>query len=215
MNQRVLLFSRGKGRGHAIPDAAVAADVIARKPSVDVTFASDSTGLATLRDLGCRVIDLERPEANPLSDTVSRVIALLRQAHQALAQPLCPIHRQRRGLQRCRRDPGQRSAPAQSDRHARRPSRFVAHRNRRYGQRRGLRGRDGGSAHSRKYRRQATSDDPCRAVDRRRAGLLRFAWICREALRQSGDRRCRTSPMSAVANTEVAPIDSGNDSDDR
>jgi hypothetical protein len=45
MNQRVLFFSRGKGRGHAIPDAAIAADVIARNPSVDVTFASHSAGL--------------------------------------------------------------------------------------------------------------------------------------------------------------------------
>jgi diphthamide synthase subunit DPH2 len=44
MNQRVLCFSRGKGRRHAISDAAVAADVIARKPSVDVTFASYGTG---------------------------------------------------------------------------------------------------------------------------------------------------------------------------
>jgi|EndMetStandDraft_5_1072996.scaffolds.fasta_scaffold03468_2 UDP-N-acetylglucosamine:LPS N-acetylglucosamine transferase len=79
MNQRILFFSRGKGRGHAIPDAAIATDLMAREPSVEVTFASYSTGLATLRDLGCPVIDLGLPETNPLWDTVSRVIALLRE----------------------------------------------------------------------------------------------------------------------------------------
>ena len=79
MNRRVLFFSRGKGRGHAIPDAAIAADLVAREPSVDVTFASYSTGLATLQDLGCRVIDLGLPEDNPLWSTISRVIALLRE----------------------------------------------------------------------------------------------------------------------------------------
>ena len=50
--QHVLFFSRGKGRGHAVPDAAIASDLVGREPDVKITFASYGMGAATLKSLG-------------------------------------------------------------------------------------------------------------------------------------------------------------------
>jgi len=78
--QKILFFSRGKGRGHAVPDAAIAAELLALYPNVDITFVSYSLGGATLRQLGWRVVDLALPEDNPVWETVSRIIPVV-QAH--------------------------------------------------------------------------------------------------------------------------------------
>ena len=75
---QTLFFSRGKGRGHAVPDAVIAADLAAMDPTGEITFASYGTGHATLRDLGCAVIDLDLPEDDPLWNTVGSVVDLLR-----------------------------------------------------------------------------------------------------------------------------------------
>jgi UDP-N-acetylglucosamine:LPS N-acetylglucosamine transferase len=66
----VLFFSRGKGRGHAVPDAAIADGLARQEPGATITFASYGMGAATLRSLGWHPIDLRLPEDNPLWDTV-------------------------------------------------------------------------------------------------------------------------------------------------
>ena len=104
-----------------------------------------------------------------------------------------------RRLQRRRRDPGLRSGARQPGRDARRPSRFVAYRHRRDRQRRRLRRGHGGVADPQTIGVEAAPDDPRRALDRRRAGLLRFARLRREALRQSEDRLQRTPEHAKLA----------------
>jgi UDP-N-acetylglucosamine:LPS N-acetylglucosamine transferase len=73
----VLFFSRGQGRGHAVPDVAVVEDLMHTDPNCRVLFVSYSTGAATIRELGHTVIDLELPERNPIWETVVRVTRLI------------------------------------------------------------------------------------------------------------------------------------------
>lgn len=82
--KQILFFSRGKGRGHAIPDAAIANELTVLEPTLDITFASDSVGAATLKELGQEVIDLELPEDNPLWDTLLHIVLLLQERRPTL-----------------------------------------------------------------------------------------------------------------------------------
>jgi hypothetical protein len=68
----VLFFSRGRGRGHAIPDSAVCWDLKARHPRISVVMASYATGAMTLRELGWPMFDLNLPEENPLFAIIVR-----------------------------------------------------------------------------------------------------------------------------------------------
>lgn len=78
-NGAVLYLSRGKGRGHAVPDAAIAGELLKLEPALDITFASYSVGAETLRELGHDVVDLELPEDNPLWDNVLAAMRVLRE----------------------------------------------------------------------------------------------------------------------------------------
>lgn len=71
---KILFFSRGKGRGHAVPDSAIAEQLQQIVPSLEVLFVSYSTGAETLSQLGWKVIDLGLPEDNHLWDLVAKVI---------------------------------------------------------------------------------------------------------------------------------------------
>ncbi len=82
--RQLLFFSRGKGRGHAIPDAAIANEVVRLEPKLEITFVSYDVGAATLKELGQNVIDLELPEDNPLWETMLRVTPLLQEQRPAL-----------------------------------------------------------------------------------------------------------------------------------
>ena len=82
--KQLFFFSRGKGRGHAILDAAIANELVVLEPKLDVTFVSYDVGAATLKDLGQNVIDLELPEDNPLWETVLRISPLLQGQRPAL-----------------------------------------------------------------------------------------------------------------------------------
>lgn len=88
----VLFFSRGRGRGHAVPDCALAAELCRLRNDVDVRFVSYATGAETFEQLGHTVIDLDLPENNPLFETLiraTRVIGWLKPrlviAHEELA----------------------------------------------------------------------------------------------------------------------------------
>lgn len=82
--KQVLFFSRGKGRGHAIPDAAIANELVKVEPRIEITFVSYSVGAATLKDLGQEVIDLRLPEDNSLWETALPALSLLRERRPAL-----------------------------------------------------------------------------------------------------------------------------------
>lgn len=66
----ILFFSRGRGRGHAIPDVAIMQEVDKVKPGLDWAFASYATGVHTFQSLGHDVHDLELPEENPFLATI-------------------------------------------------------------------------------------------------------------------------------------------------
>jgi UDP-N-acetylglucosamine:LPS N-acetylglucosamine transferase len=68
----VLFFSRGRGRGHAIPDLAIAESLAQAGHQISLTFASYSTGGDTLKKSSWPVIDLRLPEDNRLVPTLLR-----------------------------------------------------------------------------------------------------------------------------------------------
>jgi UDP-N-acetylglucosamine:LPS N-acetylglucosamine transferase len=62
---KVLFFSRGRGRGHAVPDLAIAREMEQLLPDMRLRFASYSTGAATLAENGYEVIDLGLADEAP------------------------------------------------------------------------------------------------------------------------------------------------------
>ena len=61
----VLLFSRGWGRGHAIPDMAIVDELSRRRDDFSVRFASYATGADTYQEFGHEVVDLGLPARSP------------------------------------------------------------------------------------------------------------------------------------------------------
>jgi len=77
---RLLFFSRGRGRGHAIPDAAIISSLRRTVPDLDVLFVSYATGARVLRSLGYEVIDLGFGENSQMFPTLiksTRIISHL------------------------------------------------------------------------------------------------------------------------------------------
>ncbi len=68
----ILFFSRGRGRGHAIPDMDIAAELLRLRDDVDIRFVSYGTGAATFTEFGHSVIDLDLPERNSMLETLVR-----------------------------------------------------------------------------------------------------------------------------------------------
>lgn len=69
--RRILFFSRGRGRGHAIPDVEICTRLRRCLPEDRITTVSYGTGAATLRELG------EHPIAMPLKDDNDYVSTLV------------------------------------------------------------------------------------------------------------------------------------------
>jgi UDP-N-acetylglucosamine:LPS N-acetylglucosamine transferase len=74
---RVLFFSRGRGRGHAVPDVALVEDLIKARHDLNLSFVSYSTGGSTIQDLGHDFIDLGLPEENAFVETLLRSTRLI------------------------------------------------------------------------------------------------------------------------------------------
>ena len=75
-----IFFSRGRGRGHAMPDMAIARELKRAYPDLDTRFVSYSGGAHALRSCGYEVIDLQMPDDPLLWDAVvaqTRVIGCL------------------------------------------------------------------------------------------------------------------------------------------
>jgi UDP-N-acetylglucosamine:LPS N-acetylglucosamine transferase len=77
----VLFFSRGRGRGHAVPDLAIAEELAAIAPELELQFVSYATGGETLKKARWPVTDLGLPEIAgflPVLFEAARVIARVR-----------------------------------------------------------------------------------------------------------------------------------------
>lgn len=68
----ILFFSRGRGRGHAIPDMAIAEKLLRLRDDADIRFVSYATGAATFTEFEHSVIDLDLPERNSVMETLVR-----------------------------------------------------------------------------------------------------------------------------------------------
>ena len=66
---RILFFSRGRGRGHALRDLMIA-EHLSHQASVDVQFVSYGTGASALRAAGRVIYDLKFPDDNPFIETI-------------------------------------------------------------------------------------------------------------------------------------------------
>jgi predicted glycosyltransferase len=64
--RKVLFFSRGRGRGHATPDAEIARAAEVLCPDLEVRMVSYATGAGAIQELGIGCIDLCLPETAPI-----------------------------------------------------------------------------------------------------------------------------------------------------
>ena len=71
-HRKILFFSRGRGRGHAIPDMQIARAIAQQSNDVNVCFVSYGTGAATLLAHGVSHLDLQLPDHNPINETIVR-----------------------------------------------------------------------------------------------------------------------------------------------
>lgn len=78
MRDIALFFSRGRGRGHSIPDDALCKEILLQRPSIRIQFVSYSTGALTLRELGWDVIDAPVSEFNHFSVTMRPFLEIIR-----------------------------------------------------------------------------------------------------------------------------------------
>src|SRR6185436_12342936 len=78
--KKVILFSRGRGSGHAVADMQIASELFELRPDVQIRFVSYGAGAKTLRERDVPVIDLGLPDANSIAATTvltGRVIGRL------------------------------------------------------------------------------------------------------------------------------------------
>jgi predicted glycosyltransferase len=66
--RKILFFSRGRGRGHAIPDLAIANALGQLHDDLELRFVSYGTGAATILAAGDPLIDLKLPETGPIAE---------------------------------------------------------------------------------------------------------------------------------------------------
>jgi predicted glycosyltransferase len=67
--QGVLWFTRGRGRGHAIPDMEIVKELEKLRDDLDVRFVSYGTGARTFEEHGIPLIDIDLPDRNPINET--------------------------------------------------------------------------------------------------------------------------------------------------
>jgi UDP-N-acetylglucosamine:LPS N-acetylglucosamine transferase len=79
--RKILYFSRGRGRGHAIPDIEIAHELLALRPDADLRFVSYGLGGETLSAAGFSLIDVGLPDISPIAEMTviaGRLIGWLR-----------------------------------------------------------------------------------------------------------------------------------------
>jgi|HubBroStandDraft_4_1064222.scaffolds.fasta_scaffold151003_1 hypothetical protein len=80
----ILFFSRGRGKGHAIPDAAIMESVRNLDDRIGWQFVSYGTGASTLAELGHSVRDLQLPDDNPFHETLIRACKVISECSPGL-----------------------------------------------------------------------------------------------------------------------------------
>jgi UDP-N-acetylglucosamine:LPS N-acetylglucosamine transferase len=73
----VMFISRGHGRGHAVPDMAIAASLKELCPDLRLQFVSYAAGAEAYRACGYEVTDLQQPDKPPLLDMIISLTRLL------------------------------------------------------------------------------------------------------------------------------------------
>lgn len=66
--RKILFFSRGRGRGHAIPDIEIIRALERTAPDVQVRIVSYGAGAATFDEFGYSLIDVGLPETSPIAE---------------------------------------------------------------------------------------------------------------------------------------------------
>jgi hypothetical protein len=74
----IAFFSRGRGRGHAMPDMAIARELPRLVPRLDIRFVSYSGGAETFRSCGYEVVDLHMPDEPPVLSMIVQASRILR-----------------------------------------------------------------------------------------------------------------------------------------
>ncbi len=73
----LMIVSRGRGRGHAVPDMAIAATLTILLPNLHLQFVSYASGADAYRACGYEVLDLHQPDNPPFLDMVIAFTRLL------------------------------------------------------------------------------------------------------------------------------------------
>jgi len=74
---KIAYFSRGRGRGHAVPDAAIIRAMLAHNSELEIHPISYSTGFRTLRSLQIKAVDMDLPSNNPFLDSIQKFLKYL------------------------------------------------------------------------------------------------------------------------------------------
>lgn len=74
---KVAFFSRGRGRGHVVPDMAILDELRRQDPFIQSHWISYGTAANVLRKSGHNLIDLDLPDENPFLETQLRAIRIL------------------------------------------------------------------------------------------------------------------------------------------
>jgi hypothetical protein len=82
-NFEIELISRGNGRGHAVPDMAIAHELTRLAPHIQIDFVSYATGAETYRACGYPVTDVGAPEMPPFLDMIVALTRLFGQMEPA------------------------------------------------------------------------------------------------------------------------------------
>ncbi len=69
--RKVLFFSRGRGRGHAIPDIEIARALMELRVDAEILFVSYGLGGETLSAAGFPLIDTGLPDTSPIAETTA------------------------------------------------------------------------------------------------------------------------------------------------
>jgi hypothetical protein len=75
--RKILFFTRGRGRGHAVRDLAILAELRRQAPHIESVFVSYAAGASTLAEAGLDVIDLKLADDAPFLEVVIRVTRVL------------------------------------------------------------------------------------------------------------------------------------------
>jgi UDP-N-acetylglucosamine:LPS N-acetylglucosamine transferase len=90
----ILFFSRGRGRGHAARDVAIANELRRVRPHIEIGFASYDAGYRAFLAAGEMVFDMDLPEKNPFPSTVVKSERLIRKLKPQLVvaqEELAPL----------------------------------------------------------------------------------------------------------------------------